>query len=95
MKQKRLLTVGVTLFAAASMLAACGGNTADQSSSSGSGSGSSTVELTLWGTYGAGSNSAQKDALEKEIIPAFEKANPGITIKYHVTVKNSNSFVNC
>ena len=82
MKQKRLLTVGVTLFAAASMLAACGGNTADQSSSSDSGSGSSTVELTLWGTYGAGSNSAQKDALEKEIIPAFEKANPGITIKY-------------
>ena len=82
MKQKRLLTVGVTLFAAASMLAACGGNTADQSSSSGSGSGSATVELTLWGTYGAGSNSAQKDALEKEIIPAFEKANPGITIKY-------------
>lgn len=53
-----------------------------QSSSSGSGSGSATVELTLWGTYGAGSNSAQKDALEKEIIPAFEKANPGITIKY-------------
>ena len=45
-------------------------------------SGSATVELTLWGTYGAGSNSAQKDALEKEIIPAFEKANPGITIKY-------------
>lgn len=82
MKQKRLLTVGVTLFAAASMLAACGSNTADQSSSSDSGSGSSTVELTLWGTYGAGSNSAQKDALEKEIIPAFEKANPGITIKY-------------
>jgi len=82
MKQKRLLTVGVTLFAAASMLAACGGNTADQSSSSDSGSGSSTVELTLRGTYGAGSNSAKKDALEKEIIPAFEKANPGITIKY-------------
>ena len=71
MKQKRLLTVGVTLFAAASMLVACGGNTADQSSSSDSGSGSSTVELPLWGTYGAGSNIAQKDALENDIIPAF------------------------
>ena len=82
MKQKRLLTVGVTLFAAASMLAACGGNTADQSSSSGSGSSSSTVELTLWGTYGAGSNSAQKDALETDINPAYEEPTPGITIQY-------------
>lgn len=38
--------------------------------------------LTFWGTYGNGGNSAQTEALENEIIPAFEKANPGIEVEY-------------
>jgi multiple sugar transport system substrate-binding protein len=40
------------------------------------------VTLTFWGTYGNGGNKTQTDALSKTIIPAFEKANPDITIKY-------------
>ena len=40
------------------------------------------ITLTMWGTYGNGGNSAQTDVLEKQLIPAFEKANPGITVKY-------------
>jgi multiple sugar transport system substrate-binding protein len=40
------------------------------------------VTLTFWGTYGNGGNKTQTDALSKTIIPAFEKANPNITIKY-------------
>jgi multiple sugar transport system substrate-binding protein len=40
------------------------------------------VTLTFWGTYGNGGNKAQTDALSQSIIPAFEKANPGITINY-------------
>jgi multiple sugar transport system substrate-binding protein len=52
-------------------------------SSSGGGSGSSkAVTLTFWGTYGNGGNKVQTDALHKTIIPAFEKANPNIKIKY-------------
>ena len=40
------------------------------------------VTLTFWGTYGNGGNKTQTDALSKTIIPAFEKANPNITINY-------------
>lgn len=40
------------------------------------------VTLTFWGTYGNGGNSAQTDMLEKSVIPAFEKANPGIKVNY-------------
>ncbi len=40
------------------------------------------VTLTFWGTYGNGGNKTQTDALSQTIIPAFEKANPNITIKY-------------
>lgn len=40
------------------------------------------VTLTFWGTYGNGGNKAQTDALSQSIIPAFEKANPNIKIKY-------------
>ncbi|GMA95472.1 bicyclomycin resistance protein [Pseudolysinimonas kribbensis] len=36
----------------------------------------------LLGAYGNGGNSTQQDALNKTLIPAFEKANPGITVKY-------------
>ena len=41
-----------------------------------------SVTLTFWGTYGNGGNSAQTDVLEDELIPAFEKANPGIRVEY-------------
>lgn len=40
------------------------------------------ITITFWGAYGNGGNSTQQDALNKELIPAFEAANPGITIKY-------------
>ena len=40
------------------------------------------MTLTFWGTYGNGGNKVQTDALNNTIIPAFEKANPGITVKY-------------
>ncbi len=72
--------VSAAILASALALSACssGGSSSSASSTSGDGK----VELTLWGTYGAGGNSAQSDALEKEIIPAFEKANPDIKITY-------------
>ena len=41
-----------------------------------------TVTLTFWGSYGNGGNSAQQDVLESTLIPAFEKANPGIEVEY-------------
>lgn len=46
------------------------------------GSSASPVTLTFWGSYGNGGNSAQQDALNKTLIPAFEKANPGIKVDY-------------
>src|SRR5581483_10264229 len=50
----------------ASLLGAC-------SSASSPAASSGPVTLTFWGTYGNGGNT---------IIPAFEKANPGIKIQY-------------
>lgn len=40
------------------------------------------VTLTFWGSYGNGGNSAQQDALNNTLIPAFEAAHPGIKVKY-------------
>lgn len=40
------------------------------------------ITITFWGAYGNGGNSTQQDALNKTLIPAFEAANPGITVKY-------------
>lgn len=40
------------------------------------------VTITFWGSYGNGGNSAQQDVLESTLIPAFEKANPGIQVEY-------------
>lgn len=69
--------------------AAESGGAAGSGSASGSGGETTTslasstpVTLTFWGTYGNGGNKTQTDALNKTIIPAFEKANPNITIKY-------------
>jgi ABC-type glycerol-3-phosphate transport system substrate-binding protein len=60
-------------------LTSCGSSDSDDS---GGGSAAKPVTLTFWGTYGNGGNSAQTDMLQKTVIPAFEKANPGIKIKY-------------
>ena len=49
----------------------------------------SPVTLTFWGAYGNGGNSTQQDALNKTLIPAFEKANPGISVKYTDIAYNS------
>lgn len=50
--------------------------------SSASGEADGDVTLTFWGTYGNGGNTAQTDVLNKELIPAFEEANPGVRVKY-------------
>lgn len=77
---KRSTKLGsVAALAAAIALAAAG------CSSGGGGAGtvsSGPVTLTFWGTYGNGGNSAQTDMLKKTVIPAFEKANPGIKVDY-------------
>lgn len=57
-------------------LAACSSSAGDAEGESGE------VALTFWGTYGNGGNTAQTDVLNKELIPAFEEANPGVTVKY-------------
>jgi ABC-type glycerol-3-phosphate transport system substrate-binding protein len=76
----RRIPTFLALSAAATLaLAGCSG---DDSDSGGGGSSSDPVTLTFWGTYGNGGNSAQTEMLEKTVIPAFEKANPGIKIKY-------------
>lgn len=77
-----------TLLAVATLatltLSACGSNNSSNGASGPSGDGASSkpVTLTFWGTYGNGGNSAQTDMLQKTVIPAFEAANPGITIQY-------------
>jgi multiple sugar transport system substrate-binding protein len=43
---------------------------------------SNPATLTFWGSYGNGGNSTQQDALNKTLIPAFEKDNPTIKVKY-------------
>jgi len=40
------------------------------------------VTITFWGAYGNGGNSTQQDALNKTLIPEFEKENPGIKVTY-------------
>lgn len=70
-------TLGALVLAACASLAisGCGGSTS-------SGNSSGPVTLTFWGTYGNGGNKAETDALNKVIIPAFEKQHPNIKINY-------------
>lgn len=73
------LGLAVVTAAAISLLAAgCSANTGNPSD----GTKASPVTLTFWGSYGNGGNSTQRDALNKTLFPAFEKANPGIKVKY-------------
>ena len=71
---RRVPALAAIVAVAALALSGCASNSAS--------SASSPVTLTFWGTYGNGGNSAQTDMLEKTVIPAFEKANPGIKVNY-------------
>jgi multiple sugar transport system substrate-binding protein len=78
MKRSRKLGLAVAAAATVSLLAAgCSASPTSSTSSK-----SNPVTITFWGSYGNGGNSTQQSALNKTLIPAFEKANPGITVKY-------------
>jgi ABC-type glycerol-3-phosphate transport system substrate-binding protein len=68
------LALGVAALCVA-LVSACSG-------SSQAGKSSGPITLTFWGTYGNGGNTTQTSALNGTIIPAFEKANPGIKVNY-------------
>lgn len=74
MRQLRFTIAGALTVAGALILSGC--STSSESSAD------DQITLTFWGTYGNGGNSAQTDVLENDLIPAFEKANPGITVDY-------------
>lgn len=78
---KRSTALAATAALAASLALVASGCSASSTGSS-DGSSSHPVTLTFWGSYGNGGNSTQQDALNHTLIPAFEKANPGITVKY-------------
>ncbi len=77
MMRSRKLGLAVVAAATISLMAAgcSAGNTGKPAKTA-------PVTLTFWGAYGNGGNSTQQDALNKTLIPAFEKANPGIKVKY-------------
>ena len=62
--------LGLAVVAATAMSLLATGCTASTPSTS-----AAPVTLTFWGAYGNGGNSTQQDALNKTLIPAFEKAN--------------------
>ncbi len=70
------IAVGLAAATVAGLAACSSGAAAPQQAAKG------PQTITMWGSYGNGGNSAQSDALNKQLIPAFEKANPGITVKY-------------
>lgn len=74
--------LGLASIASLALTAACSSAGAKDNTAGKAASGSEPVTLTFWGTYGNGGNKTQTDALSKTIVPAFEKANPGIKIKY-------------
>ncbi|HEY4224331.1 MAG TPA: extracellular solute-binding protein [Pseudolysinimonas sp.] len=78
---KRSITAGTAVATALAIALLASGCTSG-AGTSGDGSASKPVTITFWGSYGNGGNSTQQDALNKTLIPAFEKANPGITVKY-------------
>ncbi|NNG34786.1 extracellular solute-binding protein [Nakamurella aerolata] len=72
----------VATTAAALVLAACGSDQKPASPAPGSSDSTAPVTLTFWGTYGNGGNRTQTDVLQKSLIPAFEAANPGVSVDY-------------
>ena len=75
MRHIRLASTLIAVTTAGLLLAGCSGGGSPSASGS-------DVTLTFWGTYGNGGNSAQTDELQNELIPAFEKDNPGIKVEY-------------
>ncbi|UAJ79809.1 extracellular solute-binding protein [Leifsonia sp. ZF2019] len=80
MKRSTALAGSAAMAAAIALVVA--GCSSPSAGSSTDGSSSNPVTLTFWGSYGNGGNSTQEDALNKTLIPAFEKANPGIKVDY-------------
>lgn len=80
MKRSTALAGSAAMAAAIAVVVA--GCSSPSAGSSTDGSSSNPVTLTFWGSYGNGGNSTQEDALNKTLIPAFEKANPGIKVDY-------------
>ncbi|MGD8168552.1 extracellular solute-binding protein [Herbiconiux sp. P16] len=74
MRHTRFVIAGALTVAGALVLSGC--------STSSEGSADDPITLTFWGTYGNGGNSAQTDVLQDTLIPAFEEANPGVTVDY-------------
>lgn len=80
MKRSITRSIAVGVLAAATLsVTACSTHAAPGASG---GTSARAQTLTMWGSYGNGGNSTQQDALNKQLIPTFEKANPGITVKY-------------
>ncbi len=75
-------TARLAIPVAAALLASLAIGACSSSSKSSTGSASSPVTLTFWGTYGNGGNTTQTDVLNKQLIPAFEAANPTIKVNY-------------
>ncbi|MDX6254595.1 MAG: hypothetical protein QOJ11_929 [Frankiales bacterium] len=75
-------TPGTTAAATTGASAAATSGSAGAAATTAAAGSGKKVTLTFWGTYGNGGNKTQTDALSKTIIPAFEKANPDITVKY-------------
>jgi multiple sugar transport system substrate-binding protein len=78
---KRSLTTRLAVITATALaltVAGCSASPAD----TGEGTAENPVTITFWGAYGNGGNSTQQDALNNELIPAFEKAHPGIKVQY-------------
>lgn len=71
-----LLTVGVLISAVAGVAGASAANASAKK-----------VTITFWTSYSA----SESPALEKTIIPAFEKANPNITVK-HVAFSHDDLY---
>lgn len=70
----------VLAVAAVAAVALTGCSSSKKSESAGSPA--KPVTITFWGTYGNGGNKTQTAALSGTIIPAFERANPTIKVKY-------------
>lgn len=77
---KRLVRLGSAVAVAASVALLAAG--CSSSTSNDSGSTKNPITVTMWGAYGNGGNSTQQTALNNSLIPAFERANPGIKVKY-------------
>ena len=78
---KRSTTAGMAV-AAAVAIALLASGCSSSAGNTDEGTATNPVTITFWGSYGNGGNSTQQDALNKTLIPAFEKANPGIKVKY-------------